>query len=81
MRSTTPSACSPVVSRGRDRPEKVTDRTSRHEPAALAVGTSPVCAGLFADGGVCQRRGYDPNLVHFPSETTSTKPAATLMAV
>ncbi len=25
--------------------------------------------------------GYDPNLVHFPSETTSTDPSTTMMAV
>ena len=25
--------------------------------------------------------GYDPNFVHFPSETTSTEPSTTLMAV
>ena len=26
-------------------------------------------------------RGYDPNFVHCPSETTSTQPSTTLMAV
>ena len=75
------------ISRTGRRPAQVTERILIADPArslptldamdsvsiVLLGGAQIVRFGLLA--------GYDPNFVHCPSETTSTKPSSTLMAV
>jgi hypothetical protein len=52
-------------------------RHSRSERA-----TTPQQRGFTSNDATSQMPGgYDPNFVHCPSETTSTEPSSTLMAV
>ena len=52
-------------------------RHSRSERA-----TTPQQRGFTSNDATSQMPGgYDPNFVHCPSETTSTEPSTTLMAV
>ena len=67
-----------------------TSRDSRQirVAAAHAICDTGECSGELQAGKVTSDDatsgmpgGYDPNFVHCPSETTSTEPSMTLMAV
>ena len=51
-------------------------------PLQVRAGENVSATGVHVHDAVSQMPGgYDPNFVHCPSETTSTEPSSTLMAV
>jgi len=53
----------------------VADLAAVADPASLTLPCPALPAGWICDAT------YDPNFVHRPSETTSTEPSTTLIAV